>query len=90
MSEAVITAALFRIGKNPVGFRSFFEFFFGLWIGLVFVRMVLVRETPVGALQLLFSRGATQTQNFVIIAFIIRHDHLLKRAASRFAFPASL
>src|SRR5947207_1720122 len=73
MAKAVVAATLLRVRQNAVSLCSFLKFFFGLWIGLVFVRMILVREPPVGALQLLLSRGATHTQNFVIIAFVIRH-----------------
>jgi hypothetical protein len=53
MSEAIVTRALIGIGKNCVGFGSFFEFLFGFGIALVLVRVKLMCESAVGLLQIL-------------------------------------
>jgi hypothetical protein len=55
MSKAVITTALLRIGKHGVSLGSFFESFFGVRIALVLVRVMLVRQTPVSALEILLA-----------------------------------
>ena len=73
MTEAIITLALVGIGQHSVGFGGFFEFVFRLRIALVLIGMMLMSETAIGALQILFGHTSINSQNFVIIAFVYRH-----------------
>ena len=69
MSEAVIGAALLRVGKNAVGFRGFAELFFrGLFFLGIAVRMPLQRGLAIGGLDFLRSRRAADAENFVVVA----------------------
>ena len=50
MAKTIVTLALFSIREHGVSFRGLFEFFFRISVSLIFVRMILMSETPVGAL----------------------------------------
>ena len=50
MAEAVVTLSLFDIRQDGVRLGGFFESLFRGWIGLVFVRMMLVREAAISRL----------------------------------------
>jgi hypothetical protein len=48
MPETVIRSALLRIGQDRIGFGAFLEFFLGMRVIGILVRMVLYRKCPVG------------------------------------------
>ncbi len=71
--RTVIGGAFLRIAQDSVGFRRFFEFFFGFAIVRIPVGMVLQRELAIGTLQRLLVAIARDAQNFIIIAFCDTH-----------------
>src|SRR5205814_10593648 len=69
MTEAVVHASLFSIGKHGVGFAALFELLFRIGVIRIPVRMVLQRQFAIRAFDLLFARSALDTQHLVIISF---------------------
>jgi len=63
----VIVCPLLRIGQDLVGLVDLFELFFGRFISGIFVRMVLVREPAIGALQLRVSGVPVNAEKSVVI-----------------------
>jgi hypothetical protein len=61
VSESVVTATLITVRKNGVSLGRFFELLFSFRVTLIFVRMILMREFAVRALQFLFGRTAPDT-----------------------------
>ena len=71
--EAVVRGALLRVGQHAVGFRDLLEPLFGFIRVLgIPVRMVLEGQFPVGALDLLLRRTATDAQNLVVISLVVQ------------------
>ena len=69
--EAIVRGPLVGIGQDRVGFAAFFEFFFGIGIIRIAIRMELQRQLAVGALNFLFVGFAGNPKYFVIIAFYV-------------------
>ena len=69
MAVAIVGWAFLWIGKNLVGFSNFLEFFFGFFISLMFVGMMLDGEFAVGLFNLLGGDGARNAEDFVVIFF---------------------
>ena len=69
MPEPVVAAALFRIGENGVRLGRFLELFLGGMIAGVAIGMILQRQLPIGALDLLIVGVFGNAQNVVVIAF---------------------
>ena len=68
MAVAIVGGALLGIAEHAVRFGGFLEFFLGVLIVGVAVRMVFEREFAVGALEARVVDVATHAQNFVVIA----------------------
>jgi hypothetical protein len=68
MAVSVICRALLRIGQYGVGFRSFLESIFGLFVAGIAVRVVLQRELSIRALHFLVARRFRDAKNFVVIS----------------------
>ncbi len=71
MSEAIVRGPLVDVGKDCVSFAALFEFFFGVGVIRVPVRVKLQRQLAIGALDLLLTRLAGDPKHFVVIAFYI-------------------
>src|SRR5690348_3871823 len=78
-TEAIICRALVGVRKHAVGFRNLFEalFSFFCFIGIA-VRVVLKRETPVGAFDFLVRCATTDSQDFVVIPLLIHTTFLIR------------
>src|SRR5205807_2164724 len=50
MAEAIVTLSLFGVRQHGVSFGGLFKSPFRGWIGLVFVRMILMSEAAIGCL----------------------------------------
>ena len=70
MTKTVVTLALLGIRQHAVRFGCFFKLLFGTGVVRVLVRVILHRQTPIGALDFLVRRGAANGQDFVIITFV--------------------
>ena len=69
--ESVVHGALLRIGEDAIRLADLLEFLLGsVGVGGVTIRMVLQGELPVGALQLLLARAASDTKDFIIITLL--------------------
>ena len=68
MAIAIVGGALLRIAQDAVGFGGFLEFFFGLLIVGIAIRMVFQRQLAVGALERRRVAIAADAEDFVIIA----------------------
>ena len=66
---AVISGAFAVVHEDVIGLAEFLEFFFRRMVSRVFVGMKSYRELAVGAFDFLARGGASDFQNFVIIAF---------------------
>jgi len=71
--KPVVCGALIRIHQDIVSFAQFLEFFLGVRVVRVFVRMKLYRELAIGAFDLLIGGASLNAQNFVVIAFFSSH-----------------
>ena len=69
MAEAVVTRALVAVGEHRVGLGRFLEAVFRRGVAGVSIRMVLLRELPVGGLDRLVVRVAGDAQDVVVVAF---------------------
>jgi len=67
VAEAVVLSALVRVAEDFIGLGRFFEFFFGLFVPRVLVRMVLHGELAVGLFDSDLIRGAFDFEDFVIV-----------------------
>jgi hypothetical protein len=65
----IVNGTLFLIRQNAVGFRRFFERFFGLLIAGVFIRMILDGQLAVSTFDLLLAGGPGDSEHLVIISF---------------------
>src|SRR5690606_6939806 len=70
VSEAIVLSALVGVGQDRVRLRRFLELFLGAGVILVAVRMVLERQFPVGAADVVLGLGLFDGEDFVIIAFL--------------------
>ena len=77
VSEAIVSGAFVRIHQDVVGLTQFFEFFFGVRVIRVFIRMKFYRELAISAFDLRFGRTVPNSENFVIIAFCIGCQNLI-------------
>jgi len=75
MTVLVVGGAFLRIDQGLVRFSEFFEFFFGMRVVRIFIRMKLHGELAVSALDFLVGGIAPDTQHFVVIAFL-RSSHV--------------
>src|SRR4030095_3630344 len=73
VTEAVVGGALIRIHKDIISFPKLLEFFLGMRIVRVFVRMKLDGEFTISALNLLFGGIPHHAKHFVVIAFFRGH-----------------
>jgi hypothetical protein len=69
VAEAVVAGALLRVGQDRVGLGRLLEALLGVLVPRVLVRVELVRELAVGALQLLLAGLPADPQDFVVVAF---------------------
>src|SRR6266568_3463963 len=75
VAKAVVSGALLLIGQHAVGFRDFFELLGRLLRALrIAVGMVLEREFPVGALDLLLGGAPSHAQHFVVVSLTVHFD----------------
>src|SRR5262249_14454369 len=71
MSKLVVALALLAIDQHAVSLGAFLELLLGFNVSRIAVRMVLHGQLTVSALDLLFRRGAGDTQHLVVIAFCL-------------------
>ena len=69
MSVPIVGISLWLIRQYLIRFANFLELFFGLFITLVFVGVMLHGQFSVSFFDLLRGRGAGDAQNFVVIFF---------------------
>ena len=69
MAVAVVGWTFLGIGKNLIGFPDFLEFFFGFFISLMFVGMMLDGEFAVSLFNFLGGDSAANAEHFVVIFF---------------------
>ena len=69
MAEAIVAAALVGVRENGVRLGRFLEFLFGGVVAGVAVRMVLQRQLPIRALDLLIGGVFRHAEDFVVVAF---------------------
>ena len=67
MAEAIVQAALLRVGEDGVRLGGFLELVFGGLVPRIAIRVVLHRQLAVGALDLVVVRRPGNPENFVII-----------------------
>src|SRR5262249_21752533 len=72
VTEAIVGGALVRIHEHVVRFAQLLEFFFGVRVVRIFVRMKLDRELAISALHLLSRRVSRHAKDLVVIAFLCR------------------
>ncbi len=68
VAEAIVEAALLRVGEDRVGLGALLEFLFGELVARVAVRMELHREPAVRALDFGVARGLGDLEHFVVVA----------------------
>ena len=73
VAEAIVGGAFIRIHEDVISFPKLLEFFFGMRIVRVFVRMKLDGESAIGALNFLSGGISSHAQHFVVIAFFRGH-----------------
>ena len=71
--EPVVCGALIRIHQDVISFAQFLEFFLGVRVVRIFVRMKLYRQLAIGAFDLLIGGSSADSEHFVIIAFVCSH-----------------
>ena len=67
MAVAVVGWAFLGIGENLIGLANFLEFFFGFFIALMFVGMMLDGEFAVSLFNFLGGDRAANAEHFVVI-----------------------
>ena len=87
MAELVVAPALRGVGQHGVGLGRLLEAFLGRGVARVPVGVVLERQLPVGALDLLIVRGAGDAQDLVVVA--LAHAFATLTMAGRSRRPAS-
>jgi hypothetical protein len=65
MAELIVGGALLRIGQGFVGRLGLLEFFFGLLVVRIAVRVMLHRQPAIGLLDLVFGGVARHSKGFV-------------------------
>ena len=75
MAEAVVEAALLRVGEHRVGLGRLLEFVFRRFVAGIAVRMVLQRQLAVGALDLLVGGLTLDAQDLVVITLAHAGPH---------------
>src|SRR5439155_16812322 len=73
VTKAIVGGALVRIDQDVVGLAQLFHFFLRVRIVRIFVGMKFYCELAIRALDLLFGRITTDSENFVVIAFLSCH-----------------
>jgi hypothetical protein len=75
VAELIVALTLVRIAEDFVCLSAFLKLNLrlGLAIPVIAVGVVFHGQAAIGALDLLLAGGASDTQNFVIIAFNCRH-----------------
>jgi hypothetical protein len=68
VAVTVICRALLGVGQYRIGFRSFLESIFGLFVSGIAIRVVLKRELSIRALHFLVGRRFSDAQDLVIIS----------------------
>src|SRR6266567_6640080 len=68
VAKAVVHASLLRVGEHGISLAGFLEFFFGVRIVGVAVRMVLQRQLTIGALDLLVGGPTLHSQYLVVVS----------------------
>src|SRR5262249_6727889 len=67
-AEAIVRAALLRIGEHGVRLRRLLEPFLGVGLVRIAVRVVLQRELAVALLELFVRRAARDSEHVVVVA----------------------
>ncbi len=78
MPKAIVGGPLVGIHQDIIGFAEFLEFFLGVRVVRVLVRMKFDRELAISALHLFPGGRSLDRQDFVVIALL--RSHLLKRS----------
>ena len=65
----IVALTLTRIAQNLIGLCAFLELGFGFFIIRVLVRMILHRQTPIHALDLVGRSIFAHAQDFVVVPF---------------------
>jgi hypothetical protein len=69
VAETIVGRAFIRVDENIISFAKLLKFFLGMRVIRIFVWMKLNGELAISALDFLLGGVASQTENFVIIAF---------------------
>src|SRR5436190_2045647 len=78
MAEAIVGGPLVRIDQNVIGFAELFEFFFGVRVVRILVRVKFHREFAISALHLFLGGVSRHSQDFVVIA-LLGHREMARR-----------
>src|SRR5262249_15812397 len=73
VTEAIVRGAFLLIHENVVRFPQFLEFFLGVGVIRVFVRMKFYGEFAIGAFDFLIRGSSFHAEDFIIIAFVGSH-----------------
>jgi hypothetical protein len=71
VTKTIVSRALVGVGQNRIGLAAFCEFFFGVGIVGIAVRMVGQRQLAIGAFDLLIGSCTGNSQDLVIVAFSV-------------------
>src|SRR6185369_2902426 len=69
MAVTIVSGALLGIAQDAIGLRGFLEFFLGLVIAGIAVRMKFERKPAVRRFERRFIAIAADAENFVVVAF---------------------
>jgi hypothetical protein len=69
MAVPIVGGAFLGIGENLIGFPNFLKLFFGFFIALMFVGMMLDGEFAVSLFNFLGGDSAANAEHFVVILF---------------------
>ena len=83
VTEAVISSAFLRIAEGFVGFAKFLEFFLGILVAGILVRMILERELAVSLFNFFFRSIPQNAEHLVVIA--LGHGQSLSDQLSGFS-----
>jgi hypothetical protein len=75
-AETIVLCATLGVAEDLVGGRRFLEALFGLFVAGVAIRMLLERHLPIGALQLLLARLASDAEHLIEVTQLRRHPHV--------------
>jgi hypothetical protein len=78
MSEPVVRGPLVRVGQDRIGLTAFLEFFFGVGVVRIAIRMELQRQLAIGALDLLLVSFSGNSEDFVVVAFYVASQNSSK------------